>query len=185
MLPAKQQKGIVQTILEGGSNRQIVRKFGNATMHQVMESKYPAIGTMMKSFGDEKIENVIAVIIKEASAYFGDAMADNQALEVATDITVRYKWLKMEDIFVAINQLKEQNVYGKLTPNKILNQVKKYSENRMNAAAEKSLNTHLAGKEPREDDKKEKDDKDFKDFAMRYEINKVIKKDKAKHQRKA
>jgi uncharacterized protein YnzC (UPF0291/DUF896 family) len=152
MLPAKQEKGIMQMVLDKGSNRQIVRTFGKASMTDVIRSKLPTLGRLIENYGAEKTENVIAVLLKEASGYFGDAMPDGQALEVATEITVRYKWLKMEDVFVAMNELKEQNIYGKLTPNKILNAINKYSENRLNYAAELSLNAHLSQKESRDNE---------------------------------
>lgn len=180
MLPEKRQKGIAALILEDGSNnRQIVRRFGNTTMPQVVESSLPSIGALERQYSTEKTENVIGVILQEASTYFGDAMPQGQALEVAAEITTRYKWLKLEDVFVAFNEMKDQNIYGKLTPNKILSRIKKYSEDRLQYAAERSRNAHLARKENRDEDERDKYDKDFRDFAKRYAAEKLIEKDKA------
>lgn len=152
MLPAKQSKGIMQMILEGSSNRDLVRQVGSMSMQQAMNATAPGIGRMVQIHGRDKVEKVIAVIVAETAAYFDGEMGSEQALDIAAEITNRYAGIKVEDIWVALNDLKSSEIYGKLTSNKILSMLKKYMHRRLEAAGQQSLNQHLAQQEPRRSD---------------------------------
>ena len=172
MVPVKQQKGIMQLILEGNSNRDLVRSHGNLTMYQAMNGNYRAIGALVGDLGGKKVEKVLAVILTETSAYFDSEMGRDQALDIAAEITGKYNYLRIEDVWVCLNGLKSAEIYGKLTSNKILNAMRSYAETRIEAAGQQSLNQHLARSEARTQSSTEGK---FKDFKHQWELEKLKK----------
>lgn len=149
MLPQKQHKGIMQLILEGSSNRELVRTYGNMNMPVAMNAPQPAIGALVRAHGREKVEKTIAVMVIETAAYFDQEMGKEQAIDIAAEVTTRYPFLKMEDAWVVMSDVRSSETFGKLTSNKLLSAIRNYSEKRMQAAAQQSLNEHLARQEPR------------------------------------
>jgi hypothetical protein len=179
MLPAKQEKGIMQLILEGNSNRQLVRTMGSLTMQQAMNTGVPGIATLVRRHGREKVEKVLAVMVSETAAYFDADMGQEQALDIAAEISIQYAAIKLEDVWVCLNELKSTEIYGKLTSNKVLSALKKYMHRRLEVAEQQSLNQHLAHQAPRrsEGDGKEGD---FKAFKHQWELDKMKNKHEAK-----
>ncbi len=151
MLPQKHEKGIMQLILEGSSNRDLVRSHGSMTMVQAMNKHVPGIGKMVRSEGRERVEKVVAVMLQETSSYFDEQMGKEQALDIAAELTTKYAGIKLEDLWVCLNELKSSEIYGKLTSNKVLSAMRKYMDRRLELAAQQSLNEHLARQEPRQD----------------------------------
>lgn len=149
MLPQKHEKGIMQLILEGNSNRDLVRSHGSMTMVQAMNKHVPGIGKMVRSEGRERVEKVVAVMLQETSSYFDEQMGKEQALDIAAELTTKYAGIKLEDLWVCLNDLKSSEIYGKLTSNKVLSAMKKYMDRRLELAAQQSLNEHLARQESR------------------------------------
>lgn len=150
MLPQKQQKGIMQIILEGNSNRQLVRKYGNMSLDKVLEAKPPGLARLSKLHGDDKVEKVTGILIQEASAYFDSPFNEEISLDLSVEVKTAYPFLSMEDLFVCLQELKRKSIYGKLTPHKLLEQIDKYAEKRINRAAEINYNKHLALKETKD-----------------------------------
>lgn len=174
MLPAKQTKGIMQAILEGSSNRDLVRTFGAVTMHDAMNSPHPGIGVAVQKYGRDKVERVLAVMVAETAAYFEGNMGSEQALDISAEIVTKYPYIKLEDIWVALNELKNKEIFGKLTSNKILSQIKRYLNKRLQAAEQQSYNEHLALQAPRRND----DDGSvgaFAAFKHQWELDKLKK----------
>lgn len=163
----------MQLILEGNSNRDLVRHMGNLTMQQAMNGPYMSIGALVRSKGRQKVEKVVAVMVAETAAYFDEEMGSEKALDIATEITSRYAGIRIEDIWVCLNELKSSEIYGKLTSNKVLSALRKYVERRMDAAAQQSLNDHLARQEPRSDNGQVAA---FAKFKHQFELDKMTKK---------
>ncbi len=171
MLPIKHEKGIMQLILEGNSNRDLVRQLGSMTMQQAIDKRVPGIGQMMRREGRAKVEKVVAVMVQETSAYFDEQMGKEQAVDIAAELTGKYAGVKLEDVWVCLNELKSSEIYGKLTSNKVLSAMKKYMDRRLELAAQQSLNEHLARQEPRSEGRSKEGD--FKAFKHQWELEKM------------
>lgn len=141
----------MQLILEGNSNRDLVRHMGNLTMQQAMNGPYRSISALVRSEGRPKVEKVLAVMVAETAAYFDGEMGDDKALDIAAEITTKHAGIRLEDIWVSLNELKSRELFGKLTSNKVLSHIRKYVDRRLEAAAQQSLNDHLSRQEPRDD----------------------------------
>lgn len=175
MLPAKQSKGIMQMILEGSSNRDLVRQVGSMSMQQAMNVRVPGIGRMVQIHGRDKVEKVLAVMVAETAAYFDGEMGSEQALDIAAELTGRYSAVKIEDVWVCLNDLKSKEIYGKLTSNKVLSAMNKYMSRRLEAAEQQSLNHHLAQQEPR---RESGEVAQFKAFKHKWELEQLKEKTK-------
>lgn len=149
MLPTKQPKGIMQLISEGNSNRELVRVYGNMSMVQAMNAPQQTIGALARSRGSAKVENTLAVLLIETAAYFDQDMGKEQAIDIAVEITTKFNWIKMEDVWVVLSDVRSSETFGKLTSNKLLSALRRYGEQRMLVAAQQSLNEHLARQESR------------------------------------
>lgn len=172
MLPVKHQKGIMQLILEGNSNRQLVRTMGSLTMQQAMNAGAPGIASLVLEHGRDKVEKVMAVMVAETASYFDGEMGNEQAMDISAEIIAKYAAIKLEDVWVCLNELKSSEIYGKLTSNKVLSSLKKYMHRRLEEAGQQSLNQHLAQQEPRrsEGDGKEGD---FASFKHQWQLDKM------------
>jgi hypothetical protein len=139
----------MQLILEGSSNRELVRTFGTMTLAKAMNAPQPAIGALARTHGRERVEKTLAVMLVETAAYFDAEMGKEQALDIAAEITTTYPFLKMEDAWVVLSELRSAELFGKLTSNKVLSALRKYTDKRLEAAGQQSLNEHLARQETR------------------------------------
>jgi hypothetical protein len=162
----------MQLILEGNSNRDLVRSHGTMSMQQAMDGTYPAIGTLVRREGNAKVEKVLAVMVQEASAYFDEQMGKEKAMDIAAELTCRYAGLRLEDVWVCLNQLKGSEIYGKLTSNKVLAAMGKYTDRRLELAAQQSLSEHLARQEPRTESGTQAR---FKEVKHQWELEKLKK----------
>jgi len=139
---------------------------------QAMNGSFPAIGALVRKQGQSKVEKVLAVMLVETSAYFDEPLGKEKAYDIAAELTGKYAALRLEDVWVCLNDLKISEIYGKLTSNKILSAMKKYTDRRLDAAASQSLNEHLARIEPRTEGSAEGD---FKAFKHQWELEKLKK----------
>ena len=154
-------------LLNKASNRDIIRAMANVTIGDVA-GRYPAISALKKLHGD-RVETVLAALVVDASGYFEHAITESQALDVAAEICAQYYYLSLEDVYLALSRLKTEQIYGRLTLNKVLNVTSRYAEERANLAAQRNLNEHLARKESRMNyDKPDSIDHDFEKFKKQY-----------------
>jgi len=169
--PAIVKPGMMQMILET-SKVELIRTYGQLTLHQILENKPPSIAALKRVHGDNA-ERALAVIILEASTAFDEALPKEIAIEAAVELAVTYYSLSLEDFYLMLTQLKKSKIYGRFTINKLLAATEAYFENRCAEAERLSLNKHLAGKyvEPR-DKKKYNTDSEFEKFKLQYELKK-------------
>jgi hypothetical protein len=145
--PAKQQTGIMRMISEDVSTREITRKFANLTPEKVLRGNYPTMVRLKITQGEETTEKAIAVVVGEAAVAFGEKMDWEVALNLAAEIQTEYYYMTLEDVYIVMNRLKRQPLYGKLTLNKILTGFEQYRQERIAKAADMNYNNHLANKE--------------------------------------
>lgn len=175
MLPEKHEKTLADQVLEKSSNRELVRSYGNLTMDKVLKGNYPSMAALKRHYGEDKIENMVAVLVQDASSYFDKTLSDEQAKDIGAEVLASYPSLRIEDLFVMLQELKQSELYGKLTPNKILAKTKKYFEKRTELAGTMSLNEHLATKDPRANTDPYQGN-GFKAFAHAYNLKKFEEK---------
>jgi hypothetical protein len=139
---------VMQLILEAKSKTDIITALGNLSVADVVDAGYPALAYLRRPdvYGPEAVINVLALLIIEGTSVYEAAIPKEAARELAIEISACYYYLALEDVYVVLQQLKRSNLYGKLTPAKILHAVETHTEERARIAAEKSLNEHLSHK---------------------------------------
>lgn len=147
--PAVQQPQLMPMIIDKVSKRELVRHFGSFTPEKVIGGGFPSMAKLRKDYGVEKIEKVLAWLIMETSKSFGELIIPEIAEDAAADILSAYFYLTLEDCFVCFNELKGSKLYGKFTPNTILQAFASYDIKRQKIAEDISYNEHLASKESR------------------------------------
>jgi hypothetical protein len=173
-LPEKRKPKLMQTILEGASKVDIVRQYGNLTIGDVAGQGYPALSGLAKEHGPEKVERSLAILLVEASSYFSETLDKETALELAVDVRKDNYWLSLEDCYIVTQRLKKSKLYGKLTPNRILNEFETYREERMQHSIKKRENEHLQNftrrqRDPNESREAVRIDEQFAQFKEQYQ----------------
>lgn len=139
---------IMEMLIKKAPNRDIIKAMANITIADIA-GRFPAISALKKQYPAERVETALATLIVDASGYFEHAITETQALDVAAEISAQYYYLSLEDVYLALSRLKSEQIYGRLTPNKILNVTCRYADERAQLAAQRNLNEHLSKKESR------------------------------------
>jgi hypothetical protein len=120
------------------NNRLVVKHFGNLTILKALESKGKCVGAIAKENEDKAIR-CICNLFKSVAVYFDTQMAQAKAEAIATEILYKYEYrnLKLEDLVVVCMRLKEAEIY-KLSPARVLREIKSYSKEREVLAIKRS-----------------------------------------------
>lgn len=99
-------------------------------MRQAFLSASPSLGLLSKK-DEVKTITCITNLFKAVSMYFDNVLTQAKAEVIAVELLSKYEYrsLKLEDLVVICKELKEGEVF-KITPARILRQVKKYSDER-------------------------------------------------------
>jgi hypothetical protein len=124
-------------------NRLVVKHFGNLTMQKALASKSKSIGLIAKDDEDKAIR-CICNLFQSVALYFDTNMPYSKAEVIASEILYKYEYrnLKLEDLVVICIRLKESEIY-KLSPARILREIKNYSQEREKMAIKKSLSREV------------------------------------------
>ena len=124
-------------------NRLVVKHFGNLTIQKALESKSKSIGLIAKVDEDKAIR-CICNLFQSVALYFDTNMPYSKAEVIATEILYKYEYrnLRLEDLVVICIRLKEAEIY-KLSPARILREIKKYSQERESLAIKNNMNENI------------------------------------------
>lgn len=127
----------------------VIRHYGDTSMVNAIESKSPSLNRLSKQFKRDEVISIISSIFIATAMYFDGELHPNKASIIAEEMLVDYHYsnLKVEDLIVITRELKEQAVYSKLSPSKILKQIADYTDRRSNTAAKLSINKTLDEKQ--------------------------------------
>lgn len=127
----------------------VIRHYGNMSLQTALASKTPSIGRLTKLEDRTAIVEGVAAIFMATAMYFDGELPANKAKLIVEDLLIDYEYsnLKLEDILAICKELKEQAVYTKLTPSKILKQVADYCKRREKQAIANSINASLDEKQ--------------------------------------
>ena len=120
-------------------NSLVVRHFGNLTMQKALSAKSISIGLIAKEDEDKAIM-CICNLFKSVALYFDTKLSQEKAEVIAVEILYKYEYrnLKLEDLVVVCFRLKEAEIY-KISPARILREIKGYSKEREALAIKNSL----------------------------------------------
>lgn len=141
-----------QMITAKSSKIELMRAFNQLTVSKIVSDDFPRVGELSRAYGNEVVEQCIAVLVADLSESFnGDLTKDNIdeiAVEINTGILRNHS---LESIYLALKRTKTQDIYGKLTVNKVLKELHKTFDEISDAVMLKNYNNHLALKhhEPR------------------------------------
>lgn len=115
-----------------------------------MASKSRSVGMIAKE-DEEKAMRCICNLFKSVALYFDTNFSQEKAEVIGTEILHKYQYrsLRLEDLVVVCSRLKESEIY-KLTPARILREIKNYSKEREALAIKNSINAG-AGQNMNED----------------------------------
>ena len=121
-------------------NRLVVKHFGNLNLTKALASKSVSIGAVAK-VDEEQAIRCISNLFKSVALYFDTKLSQEKAEVIATEILYKYEYrsLKLEDLVVVCFRLKEGEIY-KLSPARILREIKSYSIEREALAIKNSIN---------------------------------------------
>lgn len=113
-------------------------------MRQAFLSSSPSLGLLSKK-NEQKTITCITNLFKAVNMYFDNVLTQEKAEVVAAELLSKYEYrsLKLEDLVVICKRLKESDAF-KMTPARILREVKVYAQDRENLAI--SFNKDLANK---------------------------------------
>lgn len=144
-LSEKSSKTTAVTLLEltdqlAYKNRAVVKHFGNLTLTKALASKSASIGAIATQDEDTAIR-CISNLFKSVALYFDTKLSQEKAEVIATEILYKYEYrsLKLEDLVVICIRLKESEIY-KLSPARIIREIKSYSKEREALAIKTSIN---------------------------------------------
>jgi hypothetical protein len=104
------------------------------------------MAVLRKQHESEKIENVLGVLIQDASRAFGNAWSDDQCVELSTEILSMYYYLSLEDCYLVLQRVKRSKVYGLFCMNTILQAFNDYDQERYTKADDLAYSKHLSQK---------------------------------------
>ena len=138
------KRGVMQLISDGADKAGILKALSSLVVADILGAGYPTIAALRKPeiHGPQRVHGVLASLIVDASGYFEQAIDKETAIELAIEIGAEFYYLTLEDVFVCLQKLKREKVYGKLTANKVLNAMSLYAEGRISLAEQKSLEAH-------------------------------------------
>jgi hypothetical protein len=130
-------------------NRLVVQHYGKMTMQSAMNTQAPTVGKLSRDQGQDHLIESLGRVFVATSMYFDKPLNTPEAEIVAVEILNDYEMsnLKLEDIVVVIKEIKESEIYGRLTANKIIKHIRGYWERRLKAAVSDSIDNSQANKD--------------------------------------
>lgn len=130
-------------------NRDVVKHYGKMTMQTAMAAKTPTVGKLCREHGDDKLIESLGRVFLATSLYFDKALSTEESEIVAVEMLNDYEMsnLKLEDVVVIIKEIKESELYGRLTPNKIIKHIRGYWDRRIKTAATESIDCSQRSKD--------------------------------------
>ena len=137
----------MQMILGKASKTDMIRVFGQLPLDRIVQGDYPSVGKLSRSFGLEKAEKAIGILLYDLSSSFDGALDKDQVQEICAEISSSVlRNLSLEDVYLVCRRIKHSNQYGKLSTNKVLAALSQHLDERSNAAYTYNLNKHLSSK---------------------------------------
>jgi len=170
-----------QTILDRSPKRQIMKAMNGITREIVLHNDaMPPISSLCRRFDEQQVEEVVAMFIQDASMFVGEKMLREDALDCAAEImnTYPYRSLKLEEIYIICQEIKQSDNYGKLTPNKMFAAVKKFWKDREKRAIRHSVDQSQLHKGDND-----LDERIHKSVRMPDQVNNIISRHRTHHQK--
>lgn len=131
-------------------NTDVVKHYAGMNLRLAVQSNSKSLGILSKyENGEATVKTCIKNMFIGTSMYFDKVLPTRQAEVIAEELLADYTYrqLKLEDILAICYEIKEADII-KLTPARILRQIKDYTERRERAVVSLSINeseTHKQG----------------------------------------
>lgn len=132
---------------ENLSSKQLLEHFSSVTLPGIVANNYERIGAIKRANNDE-CERAIGVILADLSVFFGGDLTRDQVKMLIDELTTGMNLnMTMEGIFMVCQQIKTIDIYGKkLSPNKVLAEIKKHLDAQSEMIMKNNQNAHLQEK---------------------------------------
>lgn len=102
---------------------------------------------MRNEVPEDDIIDTIGILIDELNAFFGEPMKEPVIEDLCVELTTgKYRSFTLDDIYLITREIKEADIYGKLTANKVLSFAKAYYQRRLDKAEKVSEDEHYSAK---------------------------------------
>lgn len=150
-VPMIKQPSLFEQMNTGASKLDLIRNNANLSIQKAADSSIPTLGHLKKEFSAEQIEKCVGILVADLSESFDYDLKEKQIEEIAVTICSGINLnLKLETIFLACNQIKQQANYGKLNVNKVLNTIRTLFDEQLEVIQQNNQNQHYQLKEPRQ-----------------------------------
>lgn len=118
-------------------------------MQAAMNSSTPTVGKLSRQKGQDFLIECLGRVFVGTSLYFDKPLSTAEGEIIAVEMLNDYEMsnLKLEDVVVIIKEIKESEIYGRLTANKIIKHIRGYWERRVKAAVSDSINHSQSNKD--------------------------------------
>lgn len=143
----KKETTIYEMLVNKASKVDIIKAFAGISMKQVIVEKPITVGEIIRHYGEENATKAVVVLFADLSTSFGSDLKKDHLLELSAEVqSSLYKNLSLEDLYIICNRVKTSDIYGKLTVNKVLKEVKNYFDEKLNEVDNYNYNKHLETK---------------------------------------
>lgn len=127
----------------------LYKAYGNLTVSKIIEEKPPSLVAYKKSEDVDELRRSIARYLIYLCSWFDSNVKDMHAVDIAEKMlsTQTLNHLTFEDLFIMGEQLKNQKIFGKLTPSVLLRTIKNYAEYKLEQVQSYNREQHLRTKD--------------------------------------
>ncbi|CAA0248069.1 conserved hypothetical protein [Tenacibaculum maritimum] len=131
---------------------EVIRYYGNMSLKKALDSESPSVIALTKEIPRKEVIDLISKIFIATSLYFDGELSSSKANLIGEEILINYEYraFKIEDIIAITKELKEQIVYTKLTPSKILKHISEYNSRRIKMSIQRNQDKSIQMKDGNE-----------------------------------
>lgn len=145
-------------ITDRSSKAELIRNFSRLTLHTIVSTNSPSIGSLERTYGEPVVRNAMGVIISDLSASFRGDLEPSEIEEIIEEVrSGLFRNITLEGLYMVCRQIKTGKVHGKLNVNKVLQCVQEHLNEQCMVYQTINHNEHLSTKhnEPRINNERE------------------------------
>lgn len=136
-----QQNQFIEVALHKAGRTELIKHYAQLSLDKIIENNYPTIASVSRNIGEEKVNKVVEVLVKDLCQSFNSKLKTPDITEIATELNYGIlKNLSLEDVYFALRKLKTEKVMLKsLNINIILSTLNNHFNQKCEAVYQKNL----------------------------------------------
>lgn len=140
-----------KTILSNNRDKGAIMRAMSLVTKEVAlsDDAIPSMSRLRRQYGEAVIERALSYFIQDVAMSVGNKMEPAVVADCAVEIlnTYPYSSLKLEEIYLICQEIKQNDTYGKLTPAKMLRAVAKFWKDREQRAINQQIDASQRDKD--------------------------------------